>query len=73
MIDLAWMENELDQFHEDHSGRKNMKLLIDFDNPISIEGFEGTNMSFEVGKPKMKKKLTANPFIPIKKGRNTLF
>lgn len=72
MIDVAWMENELDQFYSDYNGRKNMKLLIDFeDSKVSID--EGIVPRIDFGKPKMKKKLIASKFIPLKKGRGTLF
>jgi len=64
MIDFEWMEKELDQFHEDNERPKDMRLLIDFDN-IDL-GYSAP--SFEPGKPKMKKKLTANKWIPNKKG-----
>jgi len=68
MIDFEWMEKELDQFHEDNERPKDMRLLIDFDN-IDL-GYSAP--TFELGKPKMKKKLTANKWVPNKKG-NSLF
>lgn len=71
MIDSIWMDKELDQFHADHEGSKDMKLLVDFDQ-ASIS-FEGTGV-IDFGKPKMKKKLTASKFIPPKKGsKGSLF
>lgn len=73
MIDLAWMDSELDQFHSDHRGHKNMKLLIDFDSTnVSINDDSVPVISF--GAPKMKKKLTASKFIPTKPGsKGSLF
>jgi hypothetical protein len=69
MISFDWMEKELDQFHEDHDGRKNMKALIDFDQ-IDISFSE---VGLEFSTPKMKKKLTANPWTPLKNNKGQLF
>lgn len=68
MTGFEWMEKELDQFHEDNERPRNMKLLIDF-NSLDMNY---SAPSFELGKPKMKKKLTANKWIPNKRG-NSLF
>ena len=54
MIDFSWMDQELDQFHDDHDGRKSLKMLIEFQQ----SGISYRAPVFNPGTPKMKKKLT---------------
>jgi hypothetical protein len=69
MIDFSWMDQELDQFHDDHEGRRNLKMLIDFQqSKISYTG-----PVFNPGTPKMKKKLTAHKWIKQGKDKGSLF
>ena len=53
MRDLSWMDQELDQFHEDHEDRRNLKMLIEFQQ----SGLTYSSAVFNPGTPKMKKKL----------------
>jgi len=69
MIDFSFMDQELDQFHEDHEGYKNLKLLIDFQQ----SGISYSGPVFNPGEPKMKKKLKAHKWIKDSKDKGSLF
>lgn len=69
MRDLSWMDQELDQFHEDHEGRRNLKMLIEFQQ----SGLTYSSAVFNPGTPKMKKKLKAHKWVKDNKDKGSLF
>jgi hypothetical protein len=70
MIDFELMiEEEFDEFYEESKRHKNLKMLIEF------EGLDTqyNSKEFKLDKPKMKKKLTANKWIPKSNNKSQLF
>ena len=70
MIDFElMMQDELDGFYEDSEQHKNLKMMLEFDD-LGIE-YKSKEIKFE--KPKMKKKLKANPWNPKSNNKSSLF
>lgn len=63
------MDDELDEFYEEESKHKSLKMLIEFEDLLTE--YNSKDISF--GKPKMKKKLTASKFIPKRGNNKSLF
>jgi len=70
MIDFELkMQEEFDDFYEESKKHNNLKMFLEFDG-LFIE-YTGKSMEFKT--PKMKKKLTANKWIPKSNNKSTLF
>lgn len=69
MTFLEMVDHELDQFHDDHGNQRNLKLMVDFD----ATDFKLPALKFEIGQPKMKKKLTAHKWVKKSKDSRSLF
>ena len=70
MIDLELMiQEEFDEFYEESKKHKNLKMFIEFEG-LDTE-YTAKNIKFQ--QPKMKKKLTANKWIPKSNTKSGLF
>tara|TARA_R110000772_G_scaffold105909_2_gene207748 strand:+ start:6236 stop:6448 length:213 start_codon:yes stop_codon:yes gene_type:complete len=70
MIDFnLLMEDELDDFYNEQSKHNNLRMLIEFEDMLTDYDTKG----MDLGKPKMRKKLTASKFIPKKGNNKSLF
>lgn len=71
MIDLEVMiQEEFDEFYEESKNHKNLRMLIEFD---SLDTEYSTKKDMKFNKPKMKKKLTANKWVPKSNTKSGLF